>query len=102
MPAMMQVDVVNGRQTWSLWNMTTAGENFCEKWNKDPRRAAAFFSWHAEVLCDLEVLAAAEGLDQVRRRLGSIFGGAPATKAMDALTERINRVTTCRSAVPPV
>jgi hypothetical protein len=91
MPAMMEVDVVNGRQTWSLWNMTTAGENFCEKWNKDPRRSAAFFSWHAAALSDLEALAAAEGLDQVRRQLGSIFGAAPATMAMDALTERINR-----------
>ena len=76
MLAMMHVDVMNGRQTWSLWNMTTAGENFCEKWNKDPRRGAAFLSWHAEALRDLEALAAAEGLDQVRRRLGSIFGGA--------------------------
>ena len=85
MPATIQVDVVNGRQTWSLWNMTPAGENFCEKWNKDPRRAAAFFSWHAEALRDLEALAAAEGLDQVRRQLGSIFGAAPATKAMDSL-----------------
>jgi hypothetical protein len=91
MPAMIQVDVVNGHQTWSLWNMTTAGENFCEKWNNDPRRAAAFFSWHAEALRDLEALAAAEGLDQVQRRLGSIFGSAPATKAMDTLTERVNR-----------
>lgn len=91
MPIMMQVDIVNGRQTWSLWNMTTARENFCEKWNKDSRRAAAFFAWHVELLRDLEALASAEGLDQVRRRLGSIFGAAPATQAMDALIERLNR-----------
>ena len=71
--------------------MTTAGENFCEKWNKDPRRAAAFFAWHAEALRDLEGLAAAQGLDLVRRQLGSIFGAAPAAKAMDALTERVKR-----------
>ena len=32
-----------------------------------------------------------KGLDQMRRLLGSIFGTAPATKAMDALTERVNR-----------
>jgi Second Messenger Oligonucleotide or Dinucleotide Synthetase domain len=91
MPIMMQADIVNGRQTWSLWNMTTARENFCEKWNKDSRRAVAFFAWHAELLRDLEALASAEGLDQVRRRLGSIFGAAPATQAMDALIERLNR-----------
>jgi hypothetical protein len=91
MPDMMQVDVVNGRQVWHLWNQTTEGENFCEKWNNDPRRAVAFHSWHAKALLDLETLAAAEGLDQMRRLLGSIFGTAPATKAIDALTERMNR-----------
>jgi hypothetical protein len=90
MPDMLQIDVVNGWSVWLLWNMTTKGENFCEKWNKDPRRAAAFFTWHAKALRDLEALAAAEGLDQVRRLLGGIFGSAPATKAMDALTEGMN------------
>ncbi len=91
MPDMLQVGAENVRQVWCLWNMTTAGENFCEKWNQDPRRAAAFFAWHATALHDLEALAAAEGLDQVRRRLGGIFGTAPATQAMDSLTEDMNR-----------
>ena len=50
MPDMLQIDVVNGWSVWLLWNMTTKGENFCEKWNKDPRRAAAFFTWHAKAL----------------------------------------------------
>ena len=90
MPDMLQIDVVNGWSVWLLWNMTTKGENFCEKWNKDPRRTATFFTWHAKALRDLEALAAAEGLDQVRRLLGGIFGSAPASKAMDALTEGMN------------
>jgi hypothetical protein len=91
MPEMMQVSVAGGRQVWHLWNQTTTGENFCEKWNEHPSRATAFFSWHAQALRDLEALAAAEGLDQVQRSLGSIFGTAPASRAMDALTDRVNR-----------
>ena len=103
-PDMMQTDVV--RTAGPVWflcvDQTTEGENFCEKWNNDPRRAVAFYSWHAKALLDLETLAAAEGLDQMRRLLGSIFGTAPATKAIDALTERINRARSggnpsCRS-----
>jgi len=90
MPEMIETGLSEGRPAWFLWNQTTAGENFCEKWNKDPRRADAFFAWHAEVLADLTALAAASGVDQVRRRLGDIFGTAPADKAMDSLTERVS------------
>ena len=46
-------------------------------------RAAAFFEWHRKVIADVEHLASAQGLDQVRRLLGDIFGTAPANKAMD-------------------
>lgn len=93
-PDMIETGTSEGRPAWFLWNQTTAGENFCEKWNKDPRRADAFFAWHAEVLADLTALAAASGLDQVRRRLSHIFGNAPADKAMDSLTERVNAART--------
>jgi hypothetical protein len=94
MPDMIESGTLDGRPAWFLWNQTTAGENFCEKWNKDPRRADAFFAWYAEVLADLTALAAASGLDQVRRRLSHIFGDAPAEKVMDSLTERVNAART--------
>lgn len=94
MPDMIETGTSEGRPAWFLWNQTTAGENFCEKWNRDPRRAHAFFAWHAEVLADLTALAAASGLDQVRRRLSHIFGNAPADRAMDSLTERVNAART--------
>lgn len=104
MPQMLQTGTVAGRVIWYLWNQTTAGENFCEKWNKHPERAIAFFEWHGKIVADVEHLAAAHGLDQVRRLLGNIFGTAPANKAMDSLTERVdaarssNRLSVSRSA----
>jgi hypothetical protein len=103
MPAMVQTDAIDGRVTWYLWNQTTAGENFCEKWNKHPERAQAFFSWHGKAVADLEQLATAQGLDQVRRLLGGIFGAAPANTAMDSLTERVSvaRATNRLSVTKP-
>lgn len=104
MPLMLQPETVAGRVAWYLWNQTTAGENFCEKWNKHPERAVAFFEWHDKIVADVERLAAARGLDQVRRLLGDIFGSAPANKAMDSLTEQVgaarisNRLSVTRSA----
>ncbi len=104
MPDMMQTAVVDGRINWFLWNQTTAGENFAEKWNKDPRRAVAFNAWHRQALSDLEKLNTAQGLDEIRRLLGGVFGNAPAAKAMDALTDRVktartnNRLSVSRSA----
>ncbi|MGY3591470.1 hypothetical protein ACVIGB_008950 [Bradyrhizobium sp. USDA 4341] len=104
MPLMLQTETVAGSVVWYLWNQTTAGENFCEKWNKYPERTVAFFEWHDKIVGDVERLAAARGLDQVRRILGDIFGTAPANKAMDSLTERVdaarasNRLSVTRSA----
>ena len=90
MPDMLQTGTIEGRTVWYLWNQTTAGENFCEKWNKQPERATAFFTWHGKIIADVEHLAEARGLDQARRLLGDIFGTAPANKAMDSLTDRID------------
>lgn len=103
MLAMLQTSAVEGRTIWYLWNQTTAGENFCEKWNKHPERALAFFEWHAKAVADVEQLAAAPGLDQVRRLLGKIFGSTPANKAMDSLTERVGaaRATSRLSVTKP-
>jgi hypothetical protein len=57
MPQMLQTGTVAGRVNWYLWNQTTAGENFCEKWNKHPERAVAFFEWHGRIVADVERLA---------------------------------------------
>jgi hypothetical protein len=94
MPAMLEIGQVDGRQVWQLWNMTTAGENFCEKWNREPKRAAAFFAWHAKLLQDLERLAEAKGLDAIRRQLAAVFGDAPASRALDAITESVSEART--------
>ncbi|XIA65735.1 nucleotidyltransferase [Bradyrhizobium sp. TZ2] len=103
MPGMLQTGTVEGRTVWYLWNQTTAGENFCEKWNKHPERAVAFFGWHGKAVADIEQLAVAPGLDQVRRLLGDIFGTGPANKAMDSLTERVDiaRATSRLSVTKP-
>jgi hypothetical protein len=78
----------------TLPGILTAGENFCEKWNRDSRRAQAFFAWHAKAVSDLSTLATAHGLDEVRRLLARVFGQMPANKAMDCLTERVGAART--------
>jgi hypothetical protein len=89
MPDTIQTRTVNGQTTWHIWNETTEGENFAEKWNKYPERAAAFYAWHAQAVSDLERLATVQGLDELRRLLGGVFGGEPVGRAMDAMTERV-------------
>jgi hypothetical protein len=94
MPDTIQTGTVNGQATWYIWNETTEGENFAEKWNNYPERAAAFFVWHAQAVSDLERLTTVEGLDDLRRLLGSVFGGGPAGMALDAMTERVTAART--------
>nr|WP_166309181.1 nucleotidyltransferase [Bradyrhizobium sp. 2S1]MCK7664932.1 nucleotidyltransferase [Bradyrhizobium sp. 2S1] len=94
MPNSIETRVNGNRVEWYLWNQTTVGENFCEKWNKHPERATAFFEWHAKLVADVEKLAAARGLDDVRRLLGDVVGRAPANAALDALTARVSTART--------
>ena len=54
MPDMLETGVFEGRAVWFLWNQTTAGENFCEKWNEHAQRARTFSAWHANSLADFE------------------------------------------------
>jgi Second Messenger Oligonucleotide or Dinucleotide Synthetase domain len=102
MPDSIETHVIDGRRLWFVWNETTSGENFAEKWNHDPRRPEAFFAWHQKALCDLEALAAAEGLDRLTKMLRGAFGQAPVAKAMDGLTNDVSGArTTGRLGVAP-
>ena len=85
MPDTIEVRVIEGRRLWFIWNETTIGENFAEKWNRDRRLAEAFFGWQQQALRDLEMLAAIEGLDQLSKRLRGTFGQGPVSKAMEGL-----------------
>jgi hypothetical protein len=49
----------------------------------------AFFGWHARAVSDIERLADAEGIDQLRRMLGGALGSKPVGKALDAITDRV-------------
>ncbi len=90
MPVFVETRMNGGRVQWFIWNETTSGENFAEKWNKDPSRAEAFFAWHARVTSDLDKLADIEGIDRLNKSLSESFGAAPVTKAFDALTEEVS------------
>jgi hypothetical protein len=90
MPDTIEMRRIDGHDQWSIWNETTAGENFAEKWNRMPERAEAFFSWHCRLLSDLTDLDVVRGVDRLSDRLKSLFGPRPATAAIDALTTRIS------------
>ena len=78
--------MIDGRQQWFIWNETTTGENFAEKWNDDPRRAQSLLSpgmgapwqtssgsWPLDGLDNLDEVAQRV----VRSRSGQSSNGAP-------------------------
>jgi hypothetical protein len=89
-PDTIEMRRVDGRDQWFIWNETTTGENFAEKWNRRPERAEAFFTWHARFCSDLVELAAVRGLDRLGVILKSLFGSRPANTAIDSLIERVS------------
>ena len=75
---------------WFVWNETTRGENFAEKWNTDPRLERAFKHWHGQAVDDLGRLLASQGLDDLSSILSRSFGPTPARRAIVAMTQRLS------------
>lgn len=90
MPAFIEERLVQGRKQWFIWNETTAGENFAEKWNSDSSRAEAFFEWHTHATSDLDRVAGLVGLDQITKSLKESFGEAPVSEAVHATTKVVS------------
>lgn len=90
MPAFVERRMEDGQERYFVWNETTEGENFAEKWNTDPRLALAFFSWHAAAVQDFQNLILRSGLDQIGKDLGRALGEAPVNKAVRALTTEVS------------
>jgi hypothetical protein len=90
MPDTIENRNVDGRQHWFIRNETTDGENFAEKWNEQPERAAAFFAWHGRIVSDIEALETIRGIDRLAESLKGLFGTRPTAIAIDSLTERFS------------
>jgi Second Messenger Oligonucleotide or Dinucleotide Synthetase domain len=89
---------------YSIMNETTLGENFAEKWNKDPRLSKAFFSWQQQAVVDLETLPDVPGLDNLRKSMNACFGesAVAATFEMDTKEITIARGSGLLSVVPVI
>jgi hypothetical protein len=90
LPDTIEARHVRGGVQWFIWNETTTGENFAEKWNRRPGRAEAFYAWHDRLCSDLTRLDAVSGLDRLDNVLKGLFGSRPARTAMDTLTDRVS------------
>ena len=87
-----------GRSTalvqWYIWNETTAGENFAEKWNRRPERAQAFYAWHGRLCADIAELPTVRGIDRLGAKLKGLFGQKPANDAIGGIVERVSDART--------
>lgn len=93
----IETEVRDGRRCWFVWNETTAGENFAEKWNAEPARERAFRTWHAQAVVDFDGFLGLEGLDQLAKSLRTSLGDRPVTAAMNDRRASISAARVARS-----
>ena len=74
MPHFIERPILDGHQSYAILNETTNGENFADNWNKDERRAPAFYTWHARAVADFEALRDAVGQDRLSLNMERSFG----------------------------
>ena len=89
MPHFIERRAEQGRSEYWVPNETTKGENFADRWNSDPVRAKAFYTWHAKALLDFENFASLEGVDRIATQLGESLGDSIVRRVMDNRTEVI-------------
>jgi hypothetical protein len=94
MPDSIDSSEVEGVVQWFIWNETTLGENFAEKWNRHPERAQAFFKWHARFCADIAALPTVRGIDRLGKKLTDLFGQKPANDAIANITEEVSTART--------
>jgi len=90
MPAFIEKPVVNGRQIYAVWNETTQGENFAERWNDNPARVKAFYEWHAKALADFESLRDLVGLDVIIGSMKDSLGDKVVTRVMNRRMDAVS------------
>lgn len=95
MPHFIERPILDGRKGYAILNETTDGENFADNWNKDARRAPAFYAWHAQALSDFEALRDAVGQDRLSVNMERSFGPGVTGRV---LGNRINAVSDGRKS----
>jgi hypothetical protein len=99
------VDVRNDGQriSYFVWNPTTQGENFAEKWNKAPGLAKSFFEWQAGAVGYFEHLPDVAGYDEITKSLsvglGDIAGAATSDLTSSISAARAQRALSIAAGV---
>ena len=95
---------VGGHVQWAIWNETTEGENFAERWNTDPAKAQAFFDWHKAAIQYFESLSSVEGIDILGKSLAASFGQGPSDEVVREMLENVTaaRKTCSLTFVPAI
>jgi hypothetical protein len=66
------IDRIEGKPY--VFNPVNSGENFADKWHREPQREKAFFDWHARAKGDLILLEQAVGLPALSQALERFVG----------------------------
>lgn len=93
MPAFIRREAGPGER-YRVENPTVRGENFADKWNRDPALPEAFFVWHERACRDLERLFELQGEDQLARHLNETFGRGAGSAV---LSSRVAKISTARA-----
>jgi hypothetical protein len=89
MPVFIERPLENGRQIYAVWNETTQGENFAERWNDEPARVQAFYEWHTKALADFEALRDMVGLDTIVGTMKDSLGEKLVARTMNRRVEKL-------------
>jgi hypothetical protein len=77
---------------WLVRNPVEPGENFADRWQVEPARRQAFFSWIDSLKTDLDEIGRTQGIPLLSERMAKSFGESPIRKSVESLGHRYRGV----------
>ena len=90
MPDFIESHIAQDGQLYFIPNVTTEGENFAEKWNRDSRLPRAFDLWQKNILSVFQRINEVTGMDQLYMELAPAFGDQEVKTSMEKFTAAVS------------
>ncbi len=91
MPRFIETRWNNNQVEFWVPNDTTVGENFAEKWNKNPALPQAFADWHKAATQDFNALADASDAETTYSVLNAVAGQRTSASVRNRATQAVSR-----------
>jgi hypothetical protein len=93
--------IENRDGVWWVVNPVNPLENFADKWEETPRKAAVFFRWLSQVELEHKSLLTTDGFAKIGSVITKAYGVTPGMEVMEKFANRMYGISTSATLLVP-